>query len=148
MNKELSVSAIKEGTVIDHIPSKHTFKVAELLMLDKLDNRVVIASNLISLKLGTKGILKISDMFLDRKLVQKIALIAPNATVSTIKDYKIIEKTKLERPKILNNIIKCVNPNCITNNEPMKTEFVVESEKPVLVRCKYCERSSGELELL
>jgi len=146
--KELSVSAIKEGTVIDHIPARHTFKVADILKLQDLENSVVIATNLKSTKLGMKGIIKTSGLFLDKKLLQKISLIAPKATVSKIKNYKAIEKTKLERPKLLNNIIKCVNPNCITNNEPMDTKFVVEKEKPLLVRCRYCERSSNELELL
>lgn len=138
--KERTVAAIKRGTVIDHIPSDSVFKVSEILKLDKLDNTVVIASNLTSTKNGKKGLIKVEDMFLDEVCLQKIAIIARDATISRIEDYKVTEKTKLKRPKVLKGILKCFNPGCITNHEPMETEFYLESEKPLIVRCKHCER--------
>jgi len=138
--KEIMVAALKKGTVIDHIPAEYTFKVAEILKIKDYDNKLVIASNLPSKRLGKKGIIKISEHYLDKKGAQKIALIAPNATMSKIDDYKVIEKTSLDRAKLLSGILKCYNPNCITNSEPMETKFVVEQEKPLVVRCRYCER--------
>jgi len=146
----MSVAALKKGTVIDHIPADKTFKVAEILKLDNMANMVVIASNLTSKKLGCKGLIKIADAYLDKKVVQKIALIAPRASVSRIDNYKVIEKTKLERSRLLSGLLKCYNPNCITNSEHIETKFVIEKEKPLLVRCRYCEREmkKEDIELL
>lgn len=145
--KERTVSAIKQGTVIDHIPSNYTFKVAEILGLDKMEKRVVIASNLESNKIGKKGIIKIEDVYLNQLGVQKIALIASNATLSVIKDYKVTEKTKLKRPNLIKSIIKCSNPNCITNKEKVVTQFTLESENPITARCRHCERPITEEEM-
>lgn len=138
--KERTISAIKQGTVIDHIPANYTFKVAEILGFDKIAKRVIIASNLESNKMGKKGIIKIEDVYLNQLGVQKIALIASNATLSVIKDYKVTEKTKLKRPNLIKSIIKCSNPNCITNKEEVVTQFTIESENPITVRCRHCER--------
>lgn len=148
--KEQTISAIKQGTVIDHIPSDYAFKVAEILGFDKMGKRVVIASNLESSKMGKKGIIKIEDVYLNHLGVQRIALIAPNATLSVIKDYKVTGKTKLKIPKLIKKIIKCSNPNCITNKEEVVTLFTVESESPLTVRCRHCERpaTSEEMRLL
>jgi len=146
--KERTVSALKKGTVIDHIPAEFTFKVAEILKLDAVKNKIVIASNLESKKLGKKGILKIADMYLDKKCAQKIALIAPQASMSKIDDFKVIEKIKLERAKLLSGILKCYNPNCITNTEAMETKFIVVNEKPLAVKCGYCEREMNKEDIM
>lgn len=148
--KELKISAIKEGTVIDHIPARYTFKVAEILDLEGLDRIVSISSNLKSSKFGKKGIIKVGGLNLKEKDVQKIALIAPEATLNIIKNFRVIEKKQLRVPDELVNIIRCLNPNCITNNDRVKTMFYIESKRPLHVRCHHCERSAGkeEIELL
>lgn len=138
--KELSVSAIKEGTVIDHIPSKSTFKVVEILKLEGHRNVISIATNLSSKNIGKKGIVKVGGKSLTQEEVDKIALIAPNATVNIIKDYEVKKKLKVSVPKKLENIIKCSNPNCITNNEKTDTKFHVVKKEPIKVKCDYCER--------
>ncbi len=139
--KELKVTAIENGTVIDHIPRDMAFKVAEILGLQYVEKSVVLASNLDSGKLGKKGIVKVSGMYLDKRHVQKIALIAPKATVSRIKGYKVVDKMKLTRPKLITGIVKCFNPNCITNTECTETRFVLVREGPLVLRCRYCERT-------
>jgi len=148
--KEITVNAIKKGTVIDHIPSEYTFQVAEILGIDRMDDMVVIASNLKSSKHGSKGIIKVGTRYLDRHEVQKIALFAPDATVSSIDDYKIIEKNRLKRPKEYTGLLKCFNPNCITNREKMTSSFDLLGEKPLVIRCRYCEREmkKDDIELL
>jgi aspartate carbamoyltransferase regulatory subunit len=148
--REITVNAIKKGTVIDHIPTDYAFKVAEILKLHLMPNRVVIASNLDSRKLKLKGMVKIADTYLDKRDLQKIALIAPNATVSRIEDFRVIEKTNLERQRLMKNLIRCPNPKCITNNEGVHTKFAVEEESPLVVRCSYCEShlSEEEIELI
>jgi len=147
--KELKVSAIKEGTVIDHIPPDHTFKVAEILDVANLNKIVSIVSNLRSSRMGKKGIIKVGGLKLVERDVQRIALVAPRATLSIIKNYKVVEKNKLDIPDELNNIIRCFNPQCITNREKVKTKFFVESKKPLQVRCAYCERlmTNNDIEL-
>lgn len=141
MKKELSVSAIKDGSVIDHIPSNAALKVADILDLRGIRGIISIATNLSSKAMGKKGIIKISGKDLTKEEVDKIALIAPNATVNIISNYDVRQKIKVSIPSIVNRIIKCSNPNCITNNEKMTTKFYVLNKEPLKVRCHYCERN-------
>ena len=142
MKKELSVSAIKEGTVIDHIPSNATLKVVEILDLKGIRSIISVATNLTSKTMGKKGIIKIGGKNLTKEEVDKIALIAPNATVNIIKNYDVKKKIKVAIPSTINRIIKCSNPNCVTNNEKnVATKFYVLNKAPLKVRCHYCERN-------
>ena len=148
--KELKVSAIREGTVIDHIPSDATFKVVDILNLENVDNVVSVATNLPSKKLGKKGIIKVGGKDLTKEEVDKIALIAPNATLNLIKNYGVVKKIRLDIPDNIYGIVKCFNPKCITNSEPMKTKFSIISKNPLILRCMYCERTmrKDDVELL
>ena len=142
MKKELSISAIKDGSVIDHIPSNTTLKVVDILNLKGLRGIISIATNLTSKAMGKKGIIKISGKDLTKEEVDKIALIAPNATVNIIKNYNVKEKIKVAIPPTINKIIRCSNPNCVTNNEKnIMTKFYVLNKDPLKVRCHYCERN-------
>jgi len=140
MKKLLKISAIREGTVIDHIPSNNTFKVAEILGLKEHDNVVSVAMNLPSKRLKKKGIIKVGGKFLSKQEVNKIAVIAPAATLNIIKNYEVKEKIKLVVPDVINKIIKCSNPKCITNEENVPTKFFLVSRDPLKVRCNHCER--------
>ena len=140
MGKELQVAALENGTAIDHIPTRELFKVVALLQLQKLDNRITIGNNLKSSKMGAKGIIKVSNKFFKEDEINRIALVAPNVNLNIIRDYEVIEKKKVTLPDEIIEIVKCNNPKCITNNEPMKTWFhVTDKEKGVLV-CHYCEK--------
>ncbi|MAH01740.1 aspartate carbamoyltransferase regulatory subunit [Candidatus Woesearchaeota archaeon] len=141
MKKELSISAIKEGSVIDHIPSNVTLKVVDILDLKGIRGIISIATNLSSKAMGKKGIIKISGKDLTKEEVDKIALIAPHATVNIISKYDVKQKIKVAIPSTINRIIKCSNPNCITNNEKVATKFYVLSKDPLKVVCHYCERN-------
>lgn len=138
--KELQVKALKNGTVIDHIPSEKLFKVVSLLQLDSVKNQITIGNNLISKRMGRKGIIKISDRYYEEEEISRIALIAPTAKINVIRDFEVIEKKVLNLPDHFTGIVKCPNPKCITNNEPMKTRFEVIKKDPILLRCPYCER--------
>jgi aspartate carbamoyltransferase regulatory subunit len=148
--KELNISAISDGTVIDHIPAEHTFKVVAILNLPSFRQVVSIASNLDSGKMGKKGIIKVGGLSLRERDVQKIALLAPDATLNIIKDFKVIKKRKLSIPPELDHIVKCFNPHCITNREPVPTRFTVETKEPLTLRCRHCERvmKREEMELI
>ncbi len=148
--KELAVAALENGTVIDRIHSEQLFKVVSLLKLDTIPNSITIGNNLHSGKLGKKAIIKVADYFFQDEEINKIALIAPDATINVIRDYKVVEKYTIKLHDTLRGIIRCNNPKCISNNEPMDTVFHVTNREPLEVTCHYCTRSmnSNEIEIL
>jgi len=141
---KLKVSAIKEGTVIDHIPAKNLFKVISILGLDKIKNQITFGTNLESHKLGAKAIIKVSNKFFKDNEINKIALIAPHAKLNIIRDYEVVEKRIVEIPDSIKGIVKCFNPKCITNNETITTCFKLVAKEPVALKCHYCEKITSE----
>jgi aspartate carbamoyltransferase regulatory subunit len=138
--KELRVSKIKAGTVIDHINGGYALDVVKILRITGKENRVMtIAINVPSKRLGTKDIVKIEGRGLSARELNKIALVAPHATINIIRDYAVVEKLEVKLPKVIEGVIKCVNPGCISNsNEPAEAKFYVESEDPLMLKCHYC----------
>ena len=137
---EYVVSAIKNGTVIDHIPPRSLFKVISILGLKESNAQITFGNNLDSKKHGKKAIVKITDKFFDDDEVNKIALVAPEAKLNTIRDYHVVEKREVKVPYEVTGIVRCVNPKCITNNEKITTKFYVTARKPVTLKCHYCEK--------
>ena len=130
--KELQVAALENGTVIDHIPSEKLFTVVSLLGLEHMNNNITIGFNLNSKKLGKKGIIKIADKFFCDDEINRIAVVAPNVKLNIIRNYEVVEKRELVLPDELRGIVKCANPKCITNNEPMPTRFhVIDKDHPL-----------------
>ncbi len=140
IKKELSVSAIKEGTVIDHIPADSLFQVLKMLNLDKSKNQITFGTNLESKRHGLKGIIKVSNRFFEEDEVNKIALVAPNAILNVIRDYRVVEKKEVEIPEEIIGLVKCFNPKCITNNEKITTHFYLNNKEDIALRCHYCEK--------
>lgn len=138
--KELKVNAIKDGTVIDHIPAKDLFKVIKILGLEKIDNAMTFGTNLDSKKFGKKAIIKVSDKYFQDSEINKIALIAPLANLNIINNYEVTEKKPVELPASIKGLCKCINPKCITNNEPMFSKFITIDKMKGLFKCYYCER--------
>jgi aspartate carbamoyltransferase regulatory subunit len=138
--KQLSVSAIQNGTVIDHVPAKTLFKVIQILGLDHIDNQITFGTNLESKKLGRKAIIKISGIYFEDEDINRIALVAPDAKLNIIRDYEVVEKRVVEVPDYISGIAKCMNPKCITNFETVTTKFKVVSKKNVALKCHYCEK--------
>ncbi|MBP5777796.1 MAG: aspartate carbamoyltransferase regulatory subunit [Prevotella sp.] len=134
---EMLVAAIENGTVIDHIPSEKTYQVAQLLGLQNLGTPVTIGYNLLSKKLGKKGIIKVADKFFTDEEISRLSVVAPNIVLNIIHDYEVIEKKTVVTPEEIKGIVKCNNPKCITNNEPMTTHFHVANG---LLTCHYCEK--------
>ena len=146
--KELLVAALENGTAIDHIPPEHLFKVASLLEIDKMSNRITIGNNLISKKMGGKGVIKIADKFFEEDEINRIALVAPHVVLNIIRDYEVAEKKPVSLPDKLVGLVKCNNPKCITNNEPMLTRFDVIDRENVTLKCHYCERKINKENIL
>ena len=143
---ELIVSAIRSGTVIDHIPSDKTFQVINMLNLEDSENQVYFGTNLYSDKYISKGIIKISDTFFQEEEINKIALVAPTATLIEIEDYEITKKQKVNTHTKVKKIVKCFNPKCVTNIEDIPTEFKVISDHKgnMKLSCHYCEKTMAK----
>lgn len=148
MNKKiLEVSAIENGTVIDHIPSANLYKVMRLLNLETVTNRITFGNNLDSKRIGTKAIIKISDMEVDRNKLNSLAIFAPEARVSYIQNYEVSEKIKINLPDEIIGSVRCANPMCVTNIEKVKTKFTVINKSNISLSCHYCEKTTKENEI-
>lgn len=138
--KELQVTALENGTVIDHIPSDKVFTVVSLLDLQNTDGNITIGNNFESKKLGKKGIIKVADRFFTDEEVSRLSVVAPNIKLNIIRHYEVVEKKQIVMPDELKGIVKCNNPKCITNNEPMQTWFHVVDKELGILKCHYCEK--------
>ncbi len=139
-NKEMVVSAIENGTVIDHIPTGNVYQVIRILGLENYKEEVLIGNYLDSGKLGKKGIVKIKNKHFSVEEVSKIALVAPFATIIDIEDYKVVKKFNAEIPDHIEHFVRCANPKCITNAEAVPTRFDVVDKDTLKLRCHYCEK--------
>ena len=145
--RELKITPIKNGTVIDHIGNGLSLEVLRIIGVNELDkdSTVSVALHVRSQKMGWKDIVKVENMELSPRKVNAIALIAPTATISIIRDYKVREKRAVDLPEHIVGIVRCPNPNCITNRgEPVESEFEVARRRPVVLRCVYCERQMDD----
>ena len=143
-NKEQKVSAIKDGTVIDHIPAQNLFKVISLLGLADIENAITFGTNLESKKLGRKSIIKVADKFFRDDEIDKIALVAPEAKLNIIRNYEVVEKRQVSLPDEITGYVRCFNPKCITNHEDITTRFTVVSKLPLALKCHYCDKVTTE----
>ena len=140
-DRQLRVSKIKDGTVIDHISSGYALEVIKILGITGREKRVItIAVNVPSKRFAVKDIVKVEGLVLSTKEVNKIALVSPHATINIVRNYVVAEKLPVELPKVIKDIVKCINPTCISNNnnEPINPKFYVKSDEPLLLKCHYC----------
>ena len=149
--RELMIRAIKNGIVIDHIPSEKVFAIVEILKLKEYSERITVATNMPSSSLGRKGIIKIEEKILEEKELNNISLLAPNVTINIIDNYEVVEKSKLEKLDKVIGLMKCDNPKCISNHENVETKFIRikedsenldknNLEEKSKYKCFYCEK--------
>ncbi len=144
--KEIRLIPIADGTVLDHLPVGTALKIVEILKLQP-NNAITLAINTESKRLKKKDMLMMENRFLSKQEIEKIGLIAQDATLNEIKNHAVAKKQKISLPKEAIEVIKCINPNCITNIETtIPTRFSV-SENPLKAKCHYCEKSLGENEI-
>ena len=142
MRNKLQVEAIRQGTVIDHIPAGQGIKILDRLQL--LDSRVsiTVGFNLPSQHQGHKDIIKVTDRKFSEQEANQLALFAPSATINVIDNYEVVDKFKMALPETLSGAFACPNSNCITHNEPVETFFFLrQAAGDVRLKCKYCEKS-------
>ena len=149
--RELLIRAIKNGIVIDHIPSEKVFAIVEILKLKEYSERITVAANMPSSSLGRKGIIKIEEKILEEKELNNISLLAPNVTINIIDNYEVVEKSKLDKLDKVIGLMKCDNPKCISNHENIETKFIRIKENSEKLdennleekskyKCFYCEK--------
>jgi aspartate carbamoyltransferase regulatory subunit len=151
MGSELIVRKIREGTVIDHIPAGRALTVLKILGLTGREGlRIALVMNVESRKLGRKDIVKVEGLSLTPEVTDRIALIAPTATINIVKDYKVVEKRKVKVPDVVVNLLQCPNPTCITRKkgEPIQTRFRKISDNPLILRCVYCGSTLTENDIV
>lgn len=141
--EELLVAAIQNGTVIDHIPSSKLFQVVSLLHLEDIPSSIMVGYNLKSQKMKRKSIIKIANKYFTDAELNVLSVVAPNVSLCIIKDYEVVEKKCVTLPDDIHNTVKCANPKCITNNEPMDTLFHVKDREKGIIRCHYCEKEQA-----
>ena len=136
----LRVSKIKDGTVIDHITAGHALDVLTILgVTGRVNSVVTVGMNVPSKTLGLKDMVKIEGRELKSEEVDKIALLAPHASINIIRNYKVVDKQLVRLPDIIREAVKCANPACISNSkEPVKSTFYVDNKEPLRLRCHYC----------
>jgi aspartate carbamoyltransferase regulatory subunit len=135
---ELRVSKIKNGTVIDHVTAGEALRVLAILDIDGSGGETVsLGMNVPSDRLGRKDVVKVEGRELSAGEVDVLSLIAPDATINIIREYDVLEKSRVDRPSEVRGVLQCPNTNCITNaGEPVETSFEVLDEG---VRCTYCD---------
>ncbi len=138
--KTLRVSKIKDGTVIDHISSGHALDVLKILgVAGRVKGVVTVAMNVPSKIHGRKDMVKVEGRELNSKEVDKIALLAPHATINIVRNYRVVEKQRVKLPDAIRGIVRCANPACVSNSdEPVQPTFYVDKEDPLRIRCHYC----------
>ena len=136
----LRVSKIRDGTVIDHITAGNALEVLKILgITDHVKSVVTVGMNVPSKTLVLKDMVKIEGRELKSEEVDKIALLAPHASINIIRNYNVVDKQLVRLPKLIRETVKCANPACISNSkEPVKSTFYVDNEEPLRLRCHYC----------
>ncbi|MFN0064958.1 MAG: aspartate carbamoyltransferase regulatory subunit [Chlamydiales bacterium] len=140
--KQLSVAAIENGSVIDHIKAGQGIRIIELLLLAQHHDKVTLGINLPSKSMVYKDLIKVEEREISKEEVNQIAMFAPQATIAIIRDFKVVEKYNVEMPQQIERWLKCPNNNCISNHEPLDTKFSVHVNSGYIeLECYYCNRS-------
>ncbi|WP_100753695.1 aspartate carbamoyltransferase regulatory subunit [Vibrio salilacus] len=138
---QLQVEAIRNGSVIDHIPANIGIKVLKLFKMHKTNERITIGLNLPSSALGAKDLIKIENVYLTKEQANQLALYAPKATVNQIEEYQVVNKLNLALPETIASVFECPNSNCISHGEPVESKFKVQqNQDTVQLKCHYCEK--------
>lgn len=136
-----TVEALKEGTVIDHIPAGQGLNILRLFRLAELGERVTVGLNLNSRHMGSKDMIKVENVALTEEQANELALFAPKATVNVIKNFEVVKKHLLELPQAIEGIFDCPNSNCASHNEPVASYFYVKTHgNDTKMKCRYCEK--------
>lgn len=141
MKKQLSVEAIANGTVIDHIPAGQGIKILKFFQLTDKQARVTVGLNLKTANGSSKDLIKVENTQFTAEQANQLALFAPQATINVIDDYEVVEKFTVKLPQAIGSILSCPNSNCITRVEPVASKFYITPTPDIKLKCHYCEKS-------
>ena len=139
---QLQVEAIRNGSVIDHIPAGQAINILKLFHILDNHERITVGFNLPSKALVHKDIIKVENVSLTKDQTDQLALFAPHATVNIIKDFQVVEKRSLSLPERITNVFECPNSNCITRVEAaaISNFTLINNKGKIQLKCKYCEK--------
>ncbi|GIC79396.1 aspartate carbamoyltransferase regulatory subunit [Moritella sp. F3] len=141
-HNHMQVEAICNGYVIDHIPSGQGVKILKLFSLTDTKQRVTVGFNLPTHDGGAKDLIKVENTEITKSQANQLALLAPNATINIIENFKVTDKHSLTLPSEVENVFPCPNSNCITHGEPVISSFSIKKSKGNIgLKCKYCEKT-------
>jgi aspartate carbamoyltransferase regulatory subunit len=138
---KLQVEAIQNGSVIDHIPAQQGIKILQFFKLAQANAKITVGLNLNKKNGQQKDLIKVENTFINDEQANQLALFAPDATINLIKDFKVVNKFKVQLPEAFVGVLACPNSNCISHNEPVKTKFYVNNRQDLKLKCHYCEKS-------
>lgn len=141
MQKKLQVEAIQDGSVIDHIPARQGVKILHFFNLTETSEKITVGLNLPTHNGKGKDLIKVENTFISDAQANQLALFAPNATINQIKDFKVVNKFKVQLPSSFLDVFSCPNSNCISHNEPVKSQFHVHDSTQLKLKCHYCEKA-------
>jgi len=141
MQKKLQVEAIEHGSVIDHIPAQQGVKILKFFKFTQTQEKITVGLNLATHSGEAKDLIKIENTFFNDQQANQLALFAPNATINQIKDFKVVNKFKVQLPSSFIGVLVCPNSNCISHNEPVDSRFYVHQKSTLKLKCHYCEKS-------
>ena len=140
----MEVTSIQNGIIIDHVPAGTALKVLEYLKIDPAKTKLALIMNTDSHMFGTKDIIKIESEEEAEKIdLDVLGLVEITAPVGIVRGGKIVEKKQPTLPEHVGNIIKCVNPRCVTTAEPgIKQMFHLVHSERLEYRCDYCDEEA------
>jgi len=143
------VQKISDGTVIDHITAGKALSVLRLLGNPQTKDTVALVMNVSSSKMKRKDIVKVEGVEITEEQVQRLALIAPRASVNIIRSYRVVEKKNAVPPKLISGVLSCNNPTCVSvkEKESVPSIFSLNESSPLSYRCKYCGRILAEQDI-
>jgi aspartate carbamoyltransferase regulatory subunit len=149
LTKEFAVAAICHGTVIDHIDAGNALRIVKMLGLAEHQKMVTLGLNLKSKRLGLKDLIKVEEKKLNPQEVNQVALYAPNATISIIENFEVVQKYPISLPDTIHGFIPCTNSRCISNHEKIPSHLTViqKMDQSVRLRCHYCRKIISEEEI-
>ncbi len=143
----MKIRRIENGLVIDHLPPGKALKILEILGVgEEFGGEVSVAMNVPSSHYGRKDVVKLEGRNMDPRQINRIALVAPEATVNVVKNYEVVDKHVVQVPQVLESVVACPNANCITTIEG-RPKLLLDQKTPLLLRCAYCEKVYAENEL-
>ncbi len=148
--EKMLVQKISDGTVIDHVTAGKALSVLRLLgNPQERGITVALVMNVRSSKMERKDILKVEGVELTDEQVQKLALIAPLASVNIIRSYQVSQKKKAVLPETITGVLRCTATTCVSVREKdsVPSVFSLVSSSPVVYKCKYCGRDLNEHEI-